>query len=303
MCRRTVGVLFLFSVCGPGACRAPEDPSSVGEVKIAAIFHDPRQVERMIRDAEPADRWALAFNYGEEAGKRLNLSEGEALASRLGDPVLQQHFWDGYAHTAPWPGDDPAAHIAAIRALRGASARVPLEDGVLMRFTERNPGDVARVVAYAERWSALTRRSPTNGVRVGLQHALGDDMAIAIAKAAEYPRHWQPELYEELGWRVGASPAPDSVIAAMEGVPPDSRCWFAHGAVRGVALHKAMDEAVTLNLSLPVACQAMGWRAVGWSLRQQHPDDPDSLKPYAERLSGPQLAALREGYAAALAAP
>lgn len=300
---RSLTIVLLLGLVAPCAALAVHAAvtrleSAQEKDYITGVFDEPERAVAWIGDAEPGQRWARAFNYGEEAGRRLDVSEAERRARALTEPLLLQSYWDGYAHTAPWPDDEPANYIRAIRGLSGQALHVPLEDGVLMRFTERHAEDVPRVVAYAAQWSTLTRRSPTNGVRVGLQHALGDDMDAAIAKAAEYPEYWQHDLYEELGWRVGAHRDEDlaQVRRTYAAVPEGSRCWFAHGMVRGRALHVSIDDAIALNAEIPPICQAMGWHAIGWVLHQQYPEDRSVLEPYAAKLNEYQRNALQQGY-------
>lgn len=291
-------------VAGCGLARH-EQACSEGDVnseieRIVASFDRPEQVEATLAEASAEHRWQLLFAYGEVAGMRLDLAAASERTARLPDEESRWHFWDGYAHAAPWPGDDPAVHVARIRMLAGQRVHGALEDGVLLRFTQSHAKEPALIVNYAARWSTLTGRSPTNGVRIGLQRALGDDLPTAIAAAAALPEAWQPELIEELGWRVGSEPGPaaERTLAHLGLVPEPSRCAFVHGAVRGQALHVSLEDGMALARALPAICEREAWRAIGWTVHQRHPFEPAVAERLGEALSAVERAALLDGYRA-----
>lgn len=298
-------LLFLVSVLTIAACSIArhtfsEDEGNVtkGIDEIQASFDDPQAINRIIAGATDDARWQLLFAYGETSGTRLDLVAASERTALLPDEESRWHFWDGYAHAAPWPGDDPAVHVARIRMLSGQRVHSALEDGVLLRFAQNHADDPQAIVEYAARWSALTGRAPNNGVRIGLQRALGDDMPKAISRASELPVEWQPDLYEELGWRVGMDPARarELTLSLMTTVPEPSRCSFVHGSVRGHALHVSLDDGMTLARDLSKDCETEAWKAVGWTVHQLHPYDPQIAEQLGASLGETQRVALLAGY-------
>ena len=77
-----------------------------------------------------------------------------------------------------------------------------LYEGAIRAFTERHAEQPEQVLAYqaeVRRVAGLADNGGVNGVRIGLQRALGYDLRRAIEVGQRYPEEVQPAILEELG--------------------------------------------------------------------------------------------------------
>jgi len=201
-------------------------------------------------------QFSHTFYYGEECGRLLTLED----AAKRGQAVpeeLRTHFFDGVGHGFAAPSDDINATVTAIEKHIPAEYTVSVHDGVLRHHTMEEKGDPTAVVQFAQKYTRLSGLpDPYNGVRIGLQRALGKNLSDALSTAKRYPKDYWPALFEELGWRSsGHRPdrLPDAPADILEDdaywseatkwvrrnadvVPESSLCHYFHGAIRGRGL-------------------------------------------------------------------
>jgi len=256
------------------------------------------------------DQFAHSFYYGEECGRLLGL---QGAAERGADVPrdLRAHFFDGVGHGFE-PPDDIMAAIDEIEAHVPDQYLTTIHDGVLRHYTLSQKGDPAKVVPFAERFTRVSGLTdPYNGVRIGLQRALGHQLPEALNLATSYPETYWPALFEELGWRASrhrpprAAGAPanladdDTYWAAamawvqehLEFVPESMHCHYLHGAIRGRALgYPWQDRRGWIRLQdeidgLGTRCRKAAYQGIGWGIYIQTNHRPNRVHTMLESIS------------------
>ena len=255
-----------------------------------ALLTHPDDAGRQLHEALPDVRFEHTFYYGESAGQFESIEAAAARGAQL-PPELQLDFFDGLGHGITVSDDDLDEQIAQVATHIPPRFRNHLYEGILRAYTEQFASDPERVVSFADAFtSRVGLANPYNGVRIGLQRALGHDLAHAIATARRYPAAYWPALFEELGWRsvvphpdlpedtfdpaapFGDQPSTGALIDYLVAVPDDARCHFIHGAMRGRILERqGLDQAGWQSLEteltrLDTTCQTAGYRGIAWGI-------------------------------------
>lgn len=254
---------------------APEEiTAAVGEVGVVRELVTPG----------PEAGFAEVFAYGEHMASQHQLPKLMRMSRTFTDQ--QRHdFIDGVVHGYPWDTNSPKATVALIQGLPNDLEGLVLYDGVLMRFTQQHAREPARVVKFAQEFTALSGvEDPRNGVRIGLQRALGSDLPEALRIAATYPDDWQAALYEELGWRSSSGGAvwPQDALALARTLDLGDRCVFLHGAVRGWGLRvlpgltPSTDALTELVGAVPQECESAAWQGLGRGIAILYPQPQEA---------------------------
>ncbi len=249
-------------------------------------------------DSEPghAGSWLAAFMLGEQLGTSGDLDAARARAAQL-PRALRDDFWDGLAHAYPWDLVALEAQLGVIEAAIPEPYRFHAHDGLLMHFTIAVEADPEQVVPFAEELARRVEMGPHNGVRIGLQQRLGDDLPAAIAVAQRYPEDYHPALLEELGWRAGDEsddPHADP-LASLAVVGPAAQPAFAHGLCRGGwdagdPLDRPNRWLAALEPPLQHACI----QGLAWNLQRAAPDS-GAIDAALASLDEPGWRAILEG--------
>jgi hypothetical protein len=199
------------------------------------FFYGPKESAQLIHEAPQTRRWVVTRAYGSLSAQSLELSEirvrGDALPHRL-----QASYYDGVAHHLPFELDALDESVADIHEYIPASQQRFFFDGIMRAFTVENGRTPVKIMDFAQ---TLTDKTGTpdlsNGIRIGIQQAFGDDVSEAIEIAKRYPEDIYYPLFEELGWRVGTDKGidVDTWHEYEESLPAAAACWFAEGMVRG----------------------------------------------------------------------
>jgi len=215
--------------------------------------------------------WEEAFVAGEALGARP-LREVVVDAERL-SPELREVFWDGVAHGLPLQEDVPA-FVAEVTEHAPSTVHDLLYEGAIRAFTERHAEQPEQVLAYqaeVRRVAGLADNGGVNGVRIGLQRALGYDLRRAIEVGQRYPEEVQPAILEELGWRLGdelprSAEAPARHAAVyLDLIAPARHCLFVHGVVRGWSM-RFLEAGGSIDLrGVPEECGDAGTRGLAWA--------------------------------------
>lgn len=286
-------LLVLAALRGPAEPPAdlPPDPTrgalapSAGPSSIDCPQAPPR-VDRGERGA--------AFQFGLDVGAHC---PGElALLVQRGDQVpstLYPQFLNGLAHGYRFPSPTLDQDLAEVQALPVGALperdRAPLLVGVVLRNVMELEGQ-PDAVRQALDGVALPPTVLFDGLRIGYQQARGDDLPSALRDAALLPPAWWDALYEELGWRAARAPDPSTgaVMALAATVPPQARCAFLHGAVRGAW---TWPEAVAVPAALIVAtaerepaCHRAALRGLAWPLWEEGYDAARGIELVATAL-------------------
>ena len=278
---------------GAGAIAAPVRPDagpSTADPRRALAARPPAEAARSVRLHDPAEQFGAAFAYGEGAGLTETLPELIHRANLL--PVgLRDAFIDGAAHTwAPPPGVSPEAVGSRIESDVPQPWRRPFHNGVLVSWSIAHDASPDAVVPRALAYEASAGVDVDDGVRVGLQRSLGDDLPAALKVAARYPADMQDALFEELGWRAGDEDSDICVLAAQ--TPAQRRCVFVHGAARGRTLRTDWtqpDAPVALATKISAqtcGCEDATWRGAAWGIALQWGHRPQRAHTFARRIDG-----------------
>lgn len=195
------------------------------------------RIKARIADSEGKEQWSHTFAYGSQVGREsgADLAVARKRADEL-DPYLRVTFYSGLAHTAPWDVENLDAQLKAIEDHIEEGDRPALWTGLLIRYTIVHKGDPDRVLPFADAFSKRVGVMPYDGVRIGIQMGLGDDMVAALTLARRYPVAYRAGIMEELGWRVGDDGKmrdPKPVLALMPTVGDANPADFVHGVCRG----------------------------------------------------------------------
>ena len=116
------------------------------------------------------------------------------------------------------------------------------------------------VVPRALAYEASAGVDVDDGVRVGLQRSLGDDLPAAL-KAARYPADMQDALFEETGWRAGD----EFRHLCSRSASLQRRCVFVHGAARGRTLRTDWTQPdAPVALATKISAQTCGCEDATW---------------------------------------
>lgn len=282
-------LVCLAASAGHDTARPDAGPSQV-DPRRALADRTPAAASAVVRKLPPSQQFGAAFAYGEGAGLHDDLPSLVARAKAL--PVgLQGPFIDGAAHTwAPPPRVPVEAVGTRIAADVPQPWRRPFHNGVLVSWSIAHDADPAEVMPRAEAYAAATGVPVQDGVRVGLQRALGDDLPAALAVAGQYPEDEQAALFEELGWRAGDEA--QAVCGLVAAVPDAQRCAFVHGAARGRTLRtdwEGPEAASPLARTVSAeacGCEAAAWRGVAWGLALEWGHRPNRARTLARRIDG-----------------
>ena len=207
-------------------------------------IYSPSHSAEKIQAVPEGRRWMVAHGYGALSAQTLNVEAFRSRADALPDG-LEHAYYDGAAHHFGFDVDDINGTVSAIEDHIPALHRLLFYDGMVRRFTRDHATDPSAVIAWTKKVSERSGEDDlVNGIRIGIQQALGRTMDKAIAVAATYPPAMHHQLYEELGWRVGDED-PVSIEAFQQfeaGVPPLARCSFAEGMARGRILSLMAEE-------------------------------------------------------------
>ena len=290
-------VLLTALACGT----APPPGADLPDPRLARAALSPTAARDALRHLPPDQQFGAAFAYGEGVGAGSGLGEIVSRGQGLG-PGLEAAYLDGAAHTWAPPQSVPPAEVA-----RQIDRQVPWDHrrsfhrGVVMSWTVAFRADPADVVPAARAYGELVGELPLDGVRIGVQRALGHDLPTALDVAARYPAVWQPALVEELGWRAGddAEIWGAGLAALAARVPDDQRCVFLHGAARGRVLRAPWaTEAEAADLARQLEARSAGcadaaWGGVAWALALTWDHRPHEMKRQACMLpKGPRERAL-----------
>lgn len=250
-----------------------------------------------LQTAGPADSdsagWEEAFTTGERLGAR-SLEEA-VLGASLVPAEHARAYWDGVGHGLSAVSDLDAFSLA-LRTSVPPEHHPALWRGAMRAAAQRHAEDPRLALAEAQRIHARAggpREDLEDGVRIGLQRALGYDLPYALDVAATYPRDLHPALYEELGWRLGDE-VPLDILGlerplrrALGHVPGDNHCAFVHGVLRGVAMRGPEEPLDHLLGDVPEDCSAASARAVGWVAWELGMDDVEREVIVGHLLSDP----------------
>jgi len=207
-------------------------------------IYSPDSSSKKIQAVPEGRRWMVTHGYGALSAQTLDISAFRDRVDALPDG-LEHAYYDGAAHHFRFAMGDIDGTVSDIETHIPGLYRVLFYDGMVRRYTLAHASDPNAVIAWTEKVSSRSgERDLVNGIRIGIQQALGSTMDRAIAVAAMYPPAMHHELYEELGWRVGDEDA--VTIAAyqqyQDSIPPPARCSFAEGMTRGRILWLMAEE-------------------------------------------------------------
>ncbi|MCB9746469.1 MAG: hypothetical protein H6740_28085 [Alphaproteobacteria bacterium] len=222
------------------------------------------------------ERFEVVFGRGELCGALLGEAAWDLDPSAL-SPEWQRTWYDGVGHGMRAPPADPEAWLRRVRALP-AEVHPLAHQAAIRAWTRSVDGDPARVLPWLEAYGERVRpEEQQNGVRTGLQAALGADLPAALAVALRYPEDWHPALLEELGWRAGDRRAglSEAALPLLSALPEPARCPFAQGAARAFTMRLLQDgrgaeapgwsELPAFVHALSPSCQGAAWGGVGWA--------------------------------------
>ena len=253
-------------------------------------------------DSSPeAPTWESVFVEGERLG--AGPLEGAVQNAASVPPELARVYLDGVAHGLA-PVSDVTAFAAVVNGRVPHEARRALWRGAIRAEVQEHPEQPGQAMARVHVLRAqgeLSDNEVADGVRVGLQRAVGYDLELAFEVAARWPAELQPAIFEELGWRlgdelplrVGSLEAPLARI--LPKVPEAWHCTFVHGVLRGVTMRTPGRPLDGLVGSAPEACRVAAARGVGWAAWELEFEDPtkrDSL--IRSLLKDPELAVLAQ---------
>jgi len=248
------------------------------------------------------------FMYGEWCGRQLPLENIVAISREIPPQTLAE-FFDGAAH-----GYTPETHEAKVL-VPIIESTIPkmyqhfFHDGVIRSFTEEHKADPAQVIPFVTKYAEqIENYTPHNGVRVGLQRALGHSPTRAMEMAALYPEDYHAALFEELGWKIGDGL--DLTRIQSEGlvahVPETSHCVLAQGIARGYVLGMEMKKQISwpqieteLTTHVAPICERGTWRGVGWAVELLSARNADEFSRMLSWMTDAQRAWAEEAMAAA----
>lgn len=215
---------------------------------------------------------------------------GETLSAEL-LPAFKEGVSDGLHPDIEHPEDWWATVTSALPAAYQAACM----DALIRAYTEAHaetPDDVLAFVARVV--GLLPGHDGSGGVYVGLQQALGGDMAKAIAVAQTYPEALRAAMIEELGWRRGADVGlqPGAWTEVVGELTAEQACIFGAGMVRGAVLQTLpqglnwSDSYGVFADALPAQCRAALDQSVAQTLWVALGTDKDVLE--AEVMGLPQ---------------
>jgi len=259
-------------------------------------IHSPEEAARQLQEEPPESLFAALFAYGEFSGWALPLSEGLDRAVVL-DPQMVATYLDGLAHGLQLTPDEIDGAAAQINARLSGAQRVVLHDGVVRSLVEHQASDLPKAHQLAEAYGeAAGALNITNGFRVGVQRALGDDIENALDAAGALPAILQPAVFEELGWRVGDRMEPFSWLgfwepkiaeerlpALISRVPDAWRCVFLHGVARGRTMVIPLQDADTSEALSHLVdlvgseCRDARVRGIAWAFHLRLGVHPESI--------------------------
>ncbi len=244
---------------------------------------------QQLQTTPPELQFEHTFYYGETCGRLETLEASTARGEQVPES-LRLHFYDGLGHGLSLVDQTADEMVVQIDRFVQPVYRRNLYEGILRAYTEASAAEPDQVVPFAEAFVAqVGLDDPYNGVRIGLQRALGDDLPMAITTAQRYPQRYWPALYEELGWRsvvprptppdhvfeagpFAGQPSSRALVSYAALVPEDARCHFVHGAMRGRILERhGLDPtgwtAIASELALlDERCLAAGYQGVAWGI-------------------------------------
>lgn len=202
---------------------------------------------------QPVFRLSLEdlLGYGTCMGRRLPLDEAVGRCIALPGPAVSGCV-DGVGHgLRPGALSDEAVFAAVSRVDRDLQPL--LLDGLARAWTIEARGAPEPVLAKLALLPAEAN-DYANGVRIGIQVGLGDELPSAMAVGAGWPEPYHAPIFEELGWRAGDDD-PEKPFQFAEAAPDGAKLAFVQGAARGAALRRteglrAAEAAATVNLLL-----------------------------------------------------
>lgn len=189
-------------------------------------------------------RWMVAHGYGALSAQTLDIDEFQIRANGLSGG-LSWAYYDGAAHHFSFDQNDIEGTVSDIQRHIPEAYRELFYDGMVRSHTLNHASEPDAVIAWAERVTELTSSETlVNGIRIGIQQALGDDMPTALKVASTYPTEMHPQLFEELGWRTGDGRAISVEVFNQhrQAIPMGGQCSFAEGMIRGRILRLMGDE-------------------------------------------------------------
>ncbi len=225
---------------------------------------------QQLQTTPPELQFEHTFYYGETCGRLETLQASTARGEQVPES-LRLHFYDGLGHGLSLVDQTADEMVVQIDRFVQPVYRRNLYEGILRAYTEASAAEPDQVVPFAEAFVAqVGLDDPYNGVRIGLQRALGDDLPMAITTAQRYPQRYWPALYEELGWR--------SVVPRP--TPPDH--VFEAGPFAGQPSSRALVSYAHWFLKMHAAtlctepCGGASWSAMGSTRPDGQPSRPSS---------------------------
>jgi len=236
------------------------------QIAVRLMLHEARQRTSAggdrISSLPASQRWHAAHVLGFLAGMEQDL-EGVAVLLETLSPKLESAFVDGLSHGLHPDLENPEGWIEMVSTAIPSTYRSAFMDALLRAYTEAHAQTPAEVLAFAERTGPLMPGyDPVDGIRIGVQQALGGEMSRALQVVLTYPEAMQSALIEELGWRhgtdagltLGAWTEMASSLSDMQA------CTFGAGMVRGAVLQtlpQGVDWSTSHDLfakALPESC-------------------------------------------------
>ncbi len=231
------------------------------------------EIQKKLRNTPPESAFAILFRAGEQCGLQHELTTLIGLGSQL----QQEHalvFLDGAAHTHPFEPERLTDSLQIVKRDVPLEYRTLFFKGIALHQALAHADNPKKMVDFARTFRQETGEPmPFDGIRVGLQRKLGDDMVRAVATALQYPDSFHRPLLEELGWRATAHHNPETVLnrPAAQSIPMPNRCVFIRGAIRGWTLRQPLSKAsdwTTLKQSIRStlrACPTEGQLGLAWA--------------------------------------
>ncbi len=255
------------------------------------IYDPDESAERILR-ADQSRRWVVTHAYGALSAENIELQEirerGDALPEGL-----RTTYYDGAAHHQQVDFDALDAWLMEIKNHIPASRIRFFHDGIMRLYVKENATNPKQVLAFATDLSNKTGTPDlSNGIRIGIQQAFGDNMREAIQVALKYPADLYFPLLEELGWRVGNDHGVDPKHWREHAnvLPDKTSCWFAEGMVRGATIlmiqHREIWWSNVLNFrsELPESCGPEIASGIAEALLIVLGDNPDSIEKELEQI-------------------
>lgn len=238
-----------------------------------------------IMKAPESRRWDVVRSYGVLAAEKLSFEQirlrGDALPM-----ALEAAYYDGAAHHQRGDFDSLDNWVTEIDTFIPDVHRAFFYDGIMRLFVVANAESPEMVMKFAEKLSRRTGGSDlSNGIRIGIQQALGSDIEGASAVASTYPPHIHAALFEELGWRVGDEQGVSATHWARyrDSIPPTSQCAFAEGMTRGAVIvgigerTEWWPDVEQFMAALPAGCAISIRSGVAEALLIVLGDDPENM--------------------------